>query len=35
MKSYRVTIKVKATEKYFPVLLFIMTYFAVQGDSNF
>ena len=26
MKSYGVTIQIKATEKYFPVVLFIMLY---------
>ena len=32
MKSYDVTIQMKATEQYFPVVLF---YYAVQGGSNF
>ena len=32
MKSLRVSIKMKATEQYFPVVLFI---YAVQGGSNF
>ena len=30
MKSYDVTIKMKATEQYFPVVLFIMLYKVVQ-----
>ena len=29
MKSYRVTIQMKATEQYFPVILFIMLYKVV------
>ena len=29
MKSYGVTIQMKATEKYFPVVLFIMLYMVV------
>ena len=29
MKSYRVTIQIKATEQYFPVVLFIMLYKVV------
>ena len=32
MKSYGVTIQMKATEQYFPVVLF---YYAGQGGSNF
>ena len=32
MKSYSVAIYMKATEKYFPVMLF---YYAAQGGSNF
>ena len=32
MKSLSVTIQMKATEQYFPVVLFIN--FAVQSDSN-
>ena len=31
MKSYDVTIQMKAIEQYFPVVL----YYAVQGGSNF
>ena len=34
MKSYGVTIQMKATEQYFPVVLFIMLD-IVQGGSNF
>ena len=34
MKSYDVTIQMKATEQYFPVVLFIMLH-IVQGGSNF
>ena len=30
MKSYDVTIQMKATEQYFPVVLFIMLYKVVQ-----
>ena len=30
MKSYDVTIQIKATERYFPVVLFIMLYKVVQ-----
>ena len=30
MKSYDVTILIKATERYFPVVLFIMLYKEVQ-----
>ena len=30
MKSYGVTIQMKATEQYFPVVLFIMLYKVVQ-----
>ena len=30
MKSYDVTIQIKATERYFPVVLFIMLYKEVQ-----
>ena len=30
MKSYDVTMQMKATEQYFPVVLFIMTYKVVQ-----
>ena len=33
MKSYGVTIQMKATEQYFPVVLFIKLY--MKGDSNF
>ena len=33
-KSYSVTIQMKATEQYFPVVLFTV-YYAVQGGSNF
>ena len=33
-KSYSVTIQMKATEQYFPVVLFIMLH-IVQGGSNF
>ena len=29
MKSYRVTIQMKATEQYFPVVLFVMLYKVV------
>ena len=32
MESLSVTIQMKATEQYFPVVLFI---YAVQGGSNF
>ena len=32
MKSYNVTIQMKATEQYFPVVLFIMLY---RGCSKF
>ena len=32
MKSYGVTIQMKAIEQFFPVVLFI--YYAVQGGSN-
>ena len=35
MKSYSVTIQMKATKQYFPVVLFIMPDYAVQGGSNF
>ena len=31
MKSYGVTIQMKATEQYFPVVLFIMLYKVVLG----
>ena len=34
MNSYGVNIQLKATEQYFPVVLFIMLY-IVQGGSNF
>jgi len=34
MKSYGVTIQMKATEQYFPVVLFIMLY-KDEGGSNF
>ena len=34
MKSYGVTIQMKATEQYFPVVLFIMLY-NYEGGSNF
>ena len=30
MKSYGVTIQMKATEQYFPVVLFIMLYMVVR-----
>ena len=33
MKSYGVTIQIKATEQYFTVVLFITLY--MQGGSNF
>ena len=33
MKSLSVTIQMKATEQYFPVVLFIMLH--IQGGSNF
>ena len=33
MKSLRVTIQMKATEQYFPVVLFITLY--IHGGSNF
>ena len=33
MKSYGATIQMKATEQYFPVVLFVNN--AVQGGSNF
>ena len=33
MKSYGVTIRMKATEQYFPAVLHV--YYAVQGGSNF
>ena len=33
-KSYSVTIQMKATEQYFPVVLFTV-YYSVQGGSNF
>ena len=32
MKSYGVTIQMKATEQYFPV---VSVYYAVQSGSNF
>ena len=34
MKSFGVNIQMKATEQYFPVVLFIMLH-IVQGGSNF
>ena len=34
MKSYDVTIQMKETEQYFPVVLFIVLYCTV-GGSNF
>ena len=33
-KSYSVTIQMKATEQYFPVVL-LTVYYSVQGGSNF
>ena len=33
MKSYGVTIQMKATEQYFTAVLIV--YYAVQGGSNF
>ena len=35
MKSYSVTVQMKAIEQYFPVVLFIMLYKAKQSNSYF
>ena len=34
MKSYGVTIQMKATEQYFPVTLFIMLYKVIQAFES-
>ena len=34
MKSYGVTIQMKATEQYFPVMLFIMLYKVIQAFES-